>query len=54
MIVLAWVLLLPSGPAWPAYPDFAECMKTAAKYQGSTCEQRKIFAIPPTISFEKK
>lgn len=58
MIVLAWILLLPSGPYQIAFVDFQECKSVAAKYEGAECVSRKIFVaksdLPAIVPKENK
>jgi hypothetical protein len=48
MMVLAWILLLPTTGPYPVpFVDLAECRKVEAKYPGSECVSKKIFTVKP-------
>lgn len=47
MMVLAWILLMPAGPYPIYFVDLKECRAVAAKYPGSDCVSKKVFAVKP-------
>lgn len=47
MIVLAWILLMSSGPYPVPFVDLVECRKVAEHYPGSDCVSKKVFVAKP-------